>query len=104
MKNAVFWDVIPCGSCKKRHFGGKYRFHHQDDKNRRTRKDVSLLHTGKVIPSSLILATLITEAISSSETSVLKTATRCNMPQDGILHSTRRENLKSYVALTGWTL
>jgi hypothetical protein len=19
MKNAVFWDVMPCGSCKKRH-------------------------------------------------------------------------------------
>jgi hypothetical protein len=23
---------------------------------------------------------------------------------DGILHSHRRENLKSYIALTGWTL
>jgi hypothetical protein len=22
MKNGVFWDVTPCGSCKKRHFGG----------------------------------------------------------------------------------
>jgi hypothetical protein len=22
MKNAVFWDVTPCGSCKNRHFGG----------------------------------------------------------------------------------
>jgi hypothetical protein len=20
MKNAVFWDVMPCGSCKSRHF------------------------------------------------------------------------------------
>jgi hypothetical protein len=26
------------------------------------------------------------------------------IPEDGILHSHRRENLKSYVALTGWTL
>jgi hypothetical protein len=23
-KNAVFWDVVPCGSCKNQHFGGKY--------------------------------------------------------------------------------
>jgi hypothetical protein len=25
-------------------------------------------------------------------------------PEDGILHSHRRENIKSYIALTGWTL
>jgi hypothetical protein len=25
-------------------------------------------------------------------------------PEDGILHSHRRENLKSYIALTGWTV
>jgi hypothetical protein len=22
MKNGVFWDVTPCGSCKNRRFGG----------------------------------------------------------------------------------
>jgi hypothetical protein len=22
MKNVVYWDVTPCGSCKNRHFGG----------------------------------------------------------------------------------
>jgi hypothetical protein len=26
------------------------------------------------------------------------------IPEDGILHSHCRENLKSYIALTGWTL
>jgi hypothetical protein len=26
------------------------------------------------------------------------------IPEDDILHSDRRENLKSYIALTGWTL
>jgi hypothetical protein len=26
------------------------------------------------------------------------------IPEDDILHSHRRENLKSYIALTGWTL
>jgi hypothetical protein len=39
------------------------------------------------------------EAPGSSETSVLTRATRRNNPQDTILHSHRRENLKSYVNL-----
>jgi hypothetical protein len=26
------------------------------------------------------------------------------VPEDGVLNSHRRENLKSYMALTGWTL
>jgi hypothetical protein len=28
MKNAVFWDVTPCGSCKNRRFGGKHQILH----------------------------------------------------------------------------
>jgi hypothetical protein len=45
------------------------------------------------------------EAICSSETLVLKSTTlRCHIPEGGILHSHRRENPKSYIALTGWTL
>jgi hypothetical protein len=55
------------------------------------------------VPSS-ILVILMMEALSSSETSVLTRATRRNIPEDAILHSCRRENLKFYIALTGWTL
>jgi hypothetical protein len=44
------------------------------------------------------------EALSSSEALVLTRGTRRNNPQDPILHSYCRENLKSYIALTTWTL
>jgi hypothetical protein len=42
--------------------------------------------------------------VSSSETSVITRATLRNIPEDDILHSHCRENLKSYIALTGWAL
>jgi hypothetical protein len=44
------------------------------------------------------------EEICFTETFVPTRATRRNIPEDGILHSHRRENLKSYTVLTGWAL
>jgi hypothetical protein len=31
LKNTVFWDVMPCGSCKNQRFGGNYSPPHQGE-------------------------------------------------------------------------
>jgi hypothetical protein len=63
LKNAVFWDVMPCA------------------------------HAGSSFAG---FSTMKMEAIRSSETSVHTRSTRRHIPEDSILHSHRRENLKSY--------
>jgi hypothetical protein len=65
---------------------------------------LQLLVTANAIPSSPIRVTLMMVTMRFSETSLLRRATRYNIPEDKIIHSYRRDNLKSYIALTGWTL
>jgi hypothetical protein len=69
-KNALFWDVTPSASCNKRFFGGTHRLHHQGGKSRQ----------------------LETLAIVGSYK-----ATPRHIPEFGIYHSHRRENLISYI-------
>jgi hypothetical protein len=103
IENALLWAVTPRSSYKNRRIGGRYRFHHQCDGNRRARKDISSnlqpKHSAKKY-----YATLMMEVIRSSETSVLTRAIRRNFPEDAILHRYCSKNLKSYIALTGWSL
>jgi hypothetical protein len=71
---------------------------------------VALERTGvsEELSASFIRVTRIGElgttlAVTSNRRT-LRRVTRRHMPEDDILHSHRRENLKSYIALTGWTL
>jgi hypothetical protein len=63
------------------------------------RTDVSEELNASII--SPIRVTLMKEALSSSETSVLTRTTRRNSPEDTILHSHRSENLKPYKWING---
>jgi hypothetical protein len=65
---------------------------------RTTRSDRRLLVTAKV-RSSPVLFTLMMGALCPSETSVPITATGHSIPEDGILHNHRRENLKCYCGI-----
>jgi hypothetical protein len=88
---------------KSRRFGGTYGVNYHDDMFGHIHRSVlRFLVTASLLPCSTILVTLMMEAIDSSEMSVLTRATRHHFPEDGILHNHRRENLKSYIALTGW--
>jgi hypothetical protein len=53
-----------------------------------------LLVTANNAPSSPILVTLLMEALSSSETSVLTLPTQRNIPEDAVVQSQRNASAK----------
>jgi hypothetical protein len=101
MKNAVFWNVTQCGSCRIRLFGGVSHFHHQGNSSRLAKnvrsnwqpkhaakksKRFPLLVAANVVSSSSIVVTLMLEMIFSPETSILTRVAQCNILEDEILH------------------
>jgi hypothetical protein len=92
-KRAIEWDIFIGGSCL-------------------SRPALSIPHSQRTTVASfclrlsnlLIIFTLKIEAMRFSETSALTIATPRQISGNDILRSHRRENLKAYIALTGWAL
>jgi hypothetical protein len=59
-----------------------------------------LLVIANNVPSSLIILTLMMEAIPYSKMSVLTGTTGLHIQEDGILHINRREYIKSYIRMS----
>jgi hypothetical protein len=83
MKNGVFWDVTPCVALVRTDV--LEEFSASIIMVTRIGELGTMLVTASVVPSSQILVTLMNEAPSSSETSVLTRATWRNIPEDAIL-------------------
>jgi hypothetical protein len=70
MKNGVFWDVTPCGSCKNRRFGGT---------------SASVIRVTRI--GELGTALAVTSNTKYFFAAVLTIATRSNIPEDSLLLS-----------------
>jgi hypothetical protein len=97
-----------CGFFKSGYFGGTYHCHYQGEKNQPANNNYSsvlqLLVTANIVPSSLIIFTLMMEAIHCSEMSVITSVTRRHIPEDGIIivSAVKTSNLTSSLAAPPW--
>jgi hypothetical protein len=80
MRNAVFSDMTLCGSCEDQNLEERIA-----SIIRMTRLGELVTVTANVVPSSSILFTQMMNLMRSSETSVRTRATRCYIPEEGIL-------------------
>jgi hypothetical protein len=62
-----------------------------------------MVSSGKLCHVALVRADIL-EVLSCSKMSVLTRAIQRNIPEDAILHSHHRENLKSYKYLVSYTV
>jgi hypothetical protein len=84
-KNTIFWDVTLYGSCKNWRFGGRFLC-----------SMLQLLVTANV-PSSLAVSFNPDDGDAIFLRNIgLTRAIQRHIPEDSILHSHCRENLKSY--------
>jgi hypothetical protein len=97
-ESTIFWDVTPSGSRKNGRFGGIYGLYHQGEiiKDLRIALAVTNIYAVIVVPSSLILFTLMMEVMGSFEAPILTRATRHHVPEDVVFHSHCCENLRYY--------
>jgi hypothetical protein len=100
MPSSGIWRRVD--SCVNRLFGGMSRLHLQGRKIRE--RGIISSRWNQTHISSLLadFYTLKMEAIHSSESSVHTRSTRRHIPEDGILHSHRCGNLKSYIVRLGF--
>jgi hypothetical protein len=94
LKNAVSWDLAPCGSCKDGRFGATRCLHLRDrKKNMRARKEMF----ANRLTSNIFLARVffLPWRWRRHSPPVLTRSTRRHIPKYFILHNHLRENLKS---------
>jgi hypothetical protein len=52
MKN-IIWDVLPCGSCRNRHFRGTYHLHLPGENNQQTKNKLAIVSYCTTLHSAL---------------------------------------------------
>jgi hypothetical protein len=64
-------------------------------------RNASIIRVTRIVELGTLAVTSNRRTLRRNTKTTNFVATRCNIPEDGILHSQCCENLKSYIALTG---
>jgi hypothetical protein len=85
IKDTVFWNATPCVSCKNRFSEKRIASIIRVERTGELGTILAVTSDRSKMGRSAILVTLMMEAILSSKTSVLTSATWCNIQDEGIL-------------------